>query len=148
MAVPGFTWNMQPDLRSIAVLPIATPADFEALQVARWTFDCFVFADPISTHPGGHGRGNQDALLTQLGAGWVSPYVLQRLLYIASLHPATRVVPITHPSGTSGEVPCALHNAISSWDVANQNLLSFCFCLYQALVQAGAIATGTAGISK
>jgi len=68
--------------------------------------------------------------------------VFQRLLDIASLHHATRAVPITHPSGTPGEVPSALQSATSSWDVANRNLLSFCFRLHQALVQAGATVTG------
>ena len=129
-------------------------ADFEALQVARWALDCFVSAIPI-THPGG--RVNYNAVpasleagwVGSLGAGWVGPYVFQRLLDIASLHRATRAVPITHPSGTPGEVPSALQNATSSWDVANQNLLSFCFRLHQALVQAGAIVTGSiSGISK
>ena len=55
-AVPGFTWNVQPNLRSIVDLPIATQmmacgpdnsytfiqADFEAFQIARWALDCFV----------------------------------------------------------------------------------------------------------
>jgi hypothetical protein len=76
---------MQPNLRSIADLPIATQmmacgphtsyipkqVDFEALQVARWALDCFVSAVPI-THPGS--RGNYDAvpasLVGSLGAGW------------------------------------------------------------------------------
>ena len=156
-AVPGFTWNVQPDLRSIADLPIATQmmacgpnnsympvqADFEAFQVARWALDCFVSAVPI-THPGG--RGNYDVAPVSLGAGWVGLYVFQRLLDIASLHHATRAIPI---SGTPGEVPSALQNATSSWDVANRKLLSFCFRLHQALVQAGAIVTGgLSGISK
>lgn len=65
--------------------------DFEAFQVARWALDCFVSSVPI-THPGG--RGNYDALPTCLGAGWVGPYVFQRLLDIASLHHAIRAVPI------------------------------------------------------
>lgn len=159
-AVPGFTWNVQPDLRSIADLPVATQmmtcgpnnsympiqADFEALQIARWALDCFVSAVPI-THPGG--RGNYDIAPASLGAGWVGPYVFQRLLDIASLHHATRTVPITHASGTSGEVPSALQNATSSWDVANRSLLSFCFRLHQALIQAGAIVTvSQSAISK
>jgi hypothetical protein len=65
------------------------------------------------------------------------------LLDIASLHPATRAIPITHPNDTSGEVPSALEDATSSWDIASRNLLSFCFRLHQALVQAGAIVTGS-----
>ena len=121
-------------------------ADFEALQVACWALDCFVSAVPI-THPGG--RGDYDAVPTSLGAGWVGPYVFQRLLDIASLHHATRAVPITHPSGTSGDVPSTLQNSTSSWDIANRNLLSYCFRLHQALVQAGVIVTGSlSGISK
>jgi hypothetical protein len=125
---------------------VRTEADFEALQVARWALDCFVSPVPI-THPGG--RGIYDATPVSLGAGWVGPYVFQRLLEIASLHHATRAVPITHPSGAPGEIPSALQNATSSWDVANRNLLSFCFRLHQALVQAGATVTGRlSGISK
>ena len=99
-------------------------ADFEALQVARWKLDCFVSAVPI-THPGG--RRNYGSVPASLAAEWVGslgagvgPYVFQRLLDIASLHHATRAVPITHPSGTPGEVPLALQNATLSWDVANQ----------------------------
>jgi hypothetical protein len=123
-----------------------TQADFEALQVARWALDCFVSAVPI-THPGG--RGIYDAIPVSLGAGWVGRYVFQRLLDIASLHHATRAVPITHPSGAPGDVPPALQNATSSWNVANQKLLSYCFRLHQALVQAGATVTGRlSGISK
>ena len=164
-AVPGFTWNVQPNLRSIANLPIGTrmmafgpdssytpiQADFEALQVARWALDCFVSSVPI-THPGG--RGYYDAIPGSreagcLGAGWVGRYVFQRLLDIASLHHATRAVPIIHPSGTPGEVPSVLQKATSSWDVASRNLFSFCFRLHQALVQADAIVTGNpSGISK
>ena len=167
-AVPGFTWNVQTNLRSISDLPIATQmmacrpdnsympiqADFEAFQVARWALDCFVSSIPI-THPGG--RGNYDAIpaslevgwVGSLGAGCVGPYVFQRLLDIASLHRATRAVSITHPSGTPGDVPSSLQNATSSWDVANRELLSFCFRLHQALVQAGAMATGSlSGIRK
>jgi hypothetical protein len=123
-------------------------SDFEALQVARWALDCFVSAVPI-THPGG--RGNHDAIPTSFSAsaGWVGLYVFQRLLDIASMHHATRAVPITHPSGTSGDVPSSLQNATSSWDVANRDLFSFCFRLHRALVQAGAIVTGSlSGISK
>ena len=160
LAVPRFTWNVQPNLRSIDDLPIGTrmmacgphnsnympiQADFEALQVARWALDCFVSAVPI-THPGG--RGNYDSVpdsleaewVGSLGAGWAGPYVLQRLLDIASLHHATRALPI---SGTPGEIPSALQNATSSWDTANQELFSFCFRLHQALIQAGAIVTGS-----
>lgn len=122
-------------------------ADFEALQVARWALDCFVSAVPI-THPGGQGNHNSVPASLEAGwvgsleTGWVGRYVFQRLLDIASLHHATRAVPISHPSGTPGEVPSALQNATSSWNVANQGLLSFCFRLHQALVQAGAIVDG------
>jgi hypothetical protein len=121
-----------------------TQVDFEALQVARWALHCFLSAVPI-THPGGRGLQGQDSL----GGGWVGLYVFQRLVDIASLHHATRAVPITHPSGTPGEIPSALKNATSSWDVANRDLLSFCFRLHQALVQAGAIVnSSTSVISK
>ena len=152
LAVPGFPWNVQPDLRSISDLPIGTqmmicgpgnrsytpfPADFEALQVARWALDCFVSPVPI-THPGG--RGNYDAILTSPSTGWAGPYVFQRLLDIASLHPATRAIPI---DATSEEVPSALEDATLFWDIASRNLLSFCFRLHQALVQAGAIVTSS-----
>ena len=125
-------------------------ADFEALQVAHWALDCFVSAVSI-THPGG--RGNHGSVLASLaakwegslGAGWVGPYVIQILLDIASLHHATRDVPITHPSGTPGEVPLALQNA---WDVENQKSLSFCFRLHQALVEAGSIVTGPLSVIR
>ena len=129
---------------------IPVQADFEALQVARWALDCFVSAVPI-THPGDRGSLNYNEVpfsakagrVGSLGAGWAGPYVFQRLLDIASLHPVTRAVPIILPSGTPGEVPLALQNATSSWDVANRNLFSFCFRLHQALVQAqAAIVTG------
>lgn len=165
LAVPGFIWNVQPNLRSITDLPIGTrimafgpdnsytpiQADFEALQIARWALDCFVSAVPI-THPGG--RGYYETIPGSyeggcLGVGWVGRYVFQRLLDIASLHHATRAVPVAHPSGTPGDVPLALQNATSSWDETNRNLFSFCFRLHQALVQAGAIVTGSlSGISK
>ena len=126
-------------------------ADFEALQVARWALDCFVSSVPI-THPGG--RGYYDAIPGSyeagcLGAGWAGRYVFQRLLDVASQHHATRAVPVTHPSGTPGDIPLPLQSATSSWDAANRNLFSFCFRLHQALVQAGAIVTGSpSGISK
>ena len=116
-------------------------ADFEAFQIARWALDCFESSVPI-THPGG--RGHYDAIPgSREAGGWVGRYVFQRLIDIASLHHATRAVPITHPSGTPGEVPSALQNATSSWDVASRDLFSFCFRLHQALVQAGATVTSS-----
>ena len=115
-AVPGFTWNVQPNLRSIADLPIGTQmmacgpgnlyympiqADFEALQVARWALDCFVSAVPI-THPGG--RGNYGSVPASLAAEWVGslgagvgPYVFQTLrACIMQLELSPSLTPVAH----------------------------------------------------
>ncbi|KAI9510484.1 hypothetical protein F5148DRAFT_569745 [Russula earlei] len=146
-AVTTIAWDIQADLSSVTDLsegtqmlsrgPLgahsATKTDFEAFQVARWALTCFVQPAVPITHPGGRGTWDARPTPTSEDVGWTNAYVLQRLLEIAALHPATWNVPILGADDELSDAPAATLAAISSWKQGNQRLFSFCFRLYRAL---------------